>query len=330
MKKIFIAVLLALLVVPMIAFAADFRADMLVSEDEVVPDNLYLAGGNPTVNGSVNGDLYVAGGNIVVSGDVTEDLVAAGGNITLTGNVGGDVRVFGGSVLIDGQVGGELLVSGGEVAIGPETTVDNDLWAAGGRVEVAPEAIILGEITIESGEEQGKKLEDFKEPAEAFLSAAFFMGQIFLILSYFVIAALYLGLFPNIVKKISVRAVEKDGFWLGLGLGLLIIIVTPIAALFLIFTGVGAMLGALLFLAYAAYIIVNMVFAGLIFGAVTKKWITKVKKVEADWAWGLGGIAVLHLLTLVPVIGWVIGFVFFLFSVGTMATVQWNVARAVK
>ena len=88
-------------------------------------------------------------------------------------------------------------------------------------------------------------------------------------------------------------------------------------------------------------ILLTLVLAGLLFGAVAKtlimknkktekKLLIKSKKVSMDWVWGLGGIVVLHILTLIPFIGWLIGAVFFLYALGSVTMVDWKLARTAK
>lgn len=330
MKKLLVIFAVLAISIPSIALAAVFKTDTNVPAGEVVVGNLYLAGSNPSVGGDVNGDLYIAGGNIVISGNVTEDVVAAGGNITITGEVGGDVRSFGGSVFIDSNVNGEVIASGGDVRIGPNAVIRKDLVAAGGDVSVDKTAKVYGSRTIESGEGKGRNFDKQIDPMMKFLTGAFWIGQIFLLLSYFVIVAILMGLFPNLVKKFSVRALSKGQFWKSLGLGLLALIVTPIVAGICFVTGIGALLGVIVMLCYICYILVSIVLAGVLFGDVVRKLLFKPKKVEPSWGWALGGIALLQAFTLIPVVGWLLGFVFFLYSMGTVLVVEWKIARVVK
>ena len=62
------------------ALAADIRQGtvLTVPAGEVVRDDLYLAGSEIHVLGTVDGDLVVAGSAIVVSGVVNGDVIAAG------------------------------------------------------------------------------------------------------------------------------------------------------------------------------------------------------------------------------------------------------------
>lgn len=332
MKKLLIAFLTLAIAVPSLAMAANFKADGNIPAGETVIGNLYLAGPNPTVNGSVQGDLYVAGGNVIVTGTVADDLVAAGGNISVTGKVNGDLRVFGGSLFVDGMVDGEVIASGGEVKIGPNAQVRKDLVVAGGSVDVDPSARVFGSTTIEEGDEgkSGEQKDMMKQSYEHFMRIGFWIAQLFAVLSSFVIAAVFLGLFPGFTKKWAVRAFAKDQFWPSLGLGALLLIVTPIASVILMITGVGALLGVALLMMYVMFLILTMAVAGILFGELLKKWFMHTKKVQPSWGWGLGGIALLHAVTLIPYVGWLVGLVFFLFALGAMVATEWKIYRSLR
>src|SRR3989344_6913492 len=90
-----------LLALPLFAFAAEFRTgdQPSLSEGEVFVGDLYMAGGNVTVSGSVRGDLIATGGNILLSGPVSADLAAAGGSVSGLGNVSEIGRVAGGNIV---------------------------------------------------------------------------------------------------------------------------------------------------------------------------------------------------------------------------------------
>lgn len=330
MKKLWILLAAFALAIPSLALAATFQTDTTLPAGETVVGNLYLAGGTPMVHGDVQGDLYMAGGNIVVTGKVADDLVTAGGNISLTGAVGGDVRAFGGSLFLDGEVEGEVIVSGGEVKIGPNAKIRKDLIAAGGSVSIDPAATVFGSKTIESGEKYEKKMEGFREPFAQYSQAGFWIGHAFAVLAFFAIAAVYLGLFPAVLKKWTRRAFDKGQFWPNLGLGFVMLVVPPFIAALLFATGIGALLGGLVLLAYIAYILLNVALAGILFGELLKKWFTKAKKIEPTWGWALGGIALLHVVTLIPFVGWAIGLGFFVYSWGSMAVSDWKIARSVR
>src|SRR3989344_3003471 len=132
MKKILaLLTLLGLVVIIPVAYAAEFMAagkdgNISIGSSET-HRNLYIAGGNVSVNSPISGDLFAAGGGVNITGNVEQDLFAAGGNINVAGNVGGDARVAGGSIVLNNPVGGDLLVAGGNVSLSERAIIGGDL-----------------------------------------------------------------------------------------------------------------------------------------------------------------------------------------------------------
>lgn len=124
------------------ALAADIRQGgvLTIPAGEVVSDDLYLAGSEIHVLGTVDGDLVVAGSAVVVSGVVNGDVIVAGNSIHVGGDVLGSVRAAGADVLVDGEVAQDVLVAGSEVRVPMRGTIGRDL------VLTAREAVVEGHV----------------------------------------------------------------------------------------------------------------------------------------------------------------------------------------
>lgn len=331
MKKLFALVVGFALFIPSVALASEMRANANINQNETIAENVYVAGGNPVIAGTVQGDLLATGGNVYVSGTIFQDAMLAGGTINITGHVAGDLRIFAGNVMLDGAVDGELLAFGGNVTIGPHAVIRGDVNIAGGQVQVDPAAKMLGaKINIKNGEKEEKEApRPFMTDTNKFLTTAFWVTQILLLAGIFLIVAIAHLLFPNFTKKFVQESSPKM-FWRSFLLGLVIFVVAPIAAVICFMTGIGVILGFLILIAYAAFVVTSVLFGGVVFGGLMYELIKKPKKYNMGWGWLIGGVVVLHVITWVPIVGWVIGFVFFLTAWGAIASVHWNQMKAIK
>lgn len=137
------------------AFAAEFIAPNKDGNGEVVVSasethrNLYIAGGNLTINGTTNGDLYAAGGSITVDGPVQSDANIAGGNVHIAGKIGGDLRATAGTLNINSQISGDALVGGGSITFSDKSAISGDLVVGGGSITL--NAPVNGSIKIGGG-----------------------------------------------------------------------------------------------------------------------------------------------------------------------------------
>lgn len=142
---VMIAVLIAIFSwVHVHAFELQWGDNIVVSE--TVNDDLYIAGGEISIEADIMGDLYIAGGELLVNSDIQNDLVIAGGEIEILGNIGDDVRAAGWIVEITGNVKGDLIIAGWDVEISEGVTVQWDLLVTAGRVKMNGNVLWKAEI----------------------------------------------------------------------------------------------------------------------------------------------------------------------------------------
>lgn len=151
-KSIYLALALLVFSVGAPAFAAEVRVGerVTISQNEVISENVYAAGGQTALSGTLNGDVVVAGGEVVVNGQVVGDAALVGGSIGVFETVNGDVRSLGGQVTIGKSVTGDVVVVGGSVSILPDVVVGGDLLIVGGELNM--DGTVNGDARIVAGE----------------------------------------------------------------------------------------------------------------------------------------------------------------------------------
>ena len=130
----------------------DLRAGrrLTIPAGEVVSTNLYVAGGEVSLAGSVEGDLTAVGGEFLLEGKVANDVTIGGGKIRVNGQIGGDLRVAAGQVHLAGKVNGDLVVAAGVVRVLPGAVVGGDVVLAGG--DVILEGTLVRSVRAVAGE----------------------------------------------------------------------------------------------------------------------------------------------------------------------------------
>lgn len=123
--------------------------DTIVIED-VIEDDVYVAGSNIIIKGTVIGDVVVAGGIVDVQGNITQDLIVAAGEVTISGNVGDDVRAASGTLVVNGNVQDDLISFSGETTLSSTGTVGGDITSASGQLSLLGD--IGGNVTGAGGE----------------------------------------------------------------------------------------------------------------------------------------------------------------------------------
>lgn len=309
---------------------------------EILGD-LFAAGGSINIFGPVEKDLFIVGGNINLSSPVGEDMRAAGGNITIASPVGGDLLIAGGTISINknADIGGDLWgagglininsniagntkIAGGEIVINGAIEGDVEVWADE-KLIFGPESRVSGTIThygrreaiIQEGAQVGTI--DFRMTEEEsyagigkFLTAFFFIK----IAALLIAALILLRLFGKTSHSLITTSLQNP--WKSLGIGFLGMIVIPLVAILLMVTVIGFYAGILFLLWFIFAMLMAGVFAVLLIGSLLERWIMKKEEVELSWQTALWGVFAGGVLTLIPFIGWLIMFIFYLISFGAL------------
>lgn len=141
MKKTLFAIaitttLLGLAPSPALAKVQYGEGEIVVGKNEVVADDLFIAGKTIRIEGRVEGDLYVAGESVFVSGEVTGDLTAAGSSINIEGRVGQDAYLVGQNIELSGaKINDSLHMAGQTMTVSADTLLGGSLLAAGETVK---------------------------------------------------------------------------------------------------------------------------------------------------------------------------------------------------
>lgn len=318
--------------------AGDVFGDILVAGGDVdisgnVQGDILSAGGNVNVSGDVEQDLRLVGGNITVSGRVernatiagrtvrfTEDsrvagnLYIVGGNVTMRGPVEGNMTIVGGKVVLSGNVGGNLKIYSDNINLRQGTKIDGDfVYTSEEEATIAEGVIIAGEITREI---KRSPVKDFAGRNRLFGSVllAFVVWKI---LASLAVALVAWKLFAGRIRESLAKSTTD--FWARMGRGIIGIIVTPVAAVILLFTLIGIPLSIVALVLYG----VAVYLAGILGIALFGKWLSsllKYKESEARFPWVsffLGSV-VLAVITLVPLAGALVQFAVWVWGFGSL------------
>jgi hypothetical protein len=287
------------------------------------------AGGSVDILGPVSGDVRVAGGQITIGERVGGDLIVMGGNVhILSGSlIAGDVIVVGGRLLIDGTLlksvrflGGELVVKGHiggsvsakvseSITLAPGSSIKGDLsYTAPREGSISDGALIGGTISFtDTGRSGGADLAALL----GILLSVFLIGKLLIFLGAGLFAVIVYRRHSTLLVSQALSEIPKNTL-----VGFVALIVTPIAIALLFVTVIGILPALVVGLLYALLCVIAKIYAGVLFGALLAKWIRGL--VILTWKWAALGIVTLQLVSLVPIIGWVIAAVFMLLAFGTL------------
>lgn len=107
----------------------------VVSEDEVIDDDLFVGAETVEIRGTVNGDVYIGASTVLVDGIINGDLHVGAGTFNLSGVVQDDVYIGSGNVTVTGaEIGDSLHVGTGNLTIDEETSIGGSLLVGAGNI----------------------------------------------------------------------------------------------------------------------------------------------------------------------------------------------------
>lgn len=310
----------------------------VVTFSSPVRDDLAAAGGTVIVNADIGGDARVAGGTLAInSKQIGGDLLVAGGNVTLppTLNVGKDAVVAGGNVNIDGAYKGSVRVYGGNVTLAgtyqddvkvsaqDKLTFGDNLSIAGNLVYSAPKELTVpvnavhGTVTYEAPKKQ--------VGAETIAGAAFGILFIWKLLAALIAALILLWVFPLLTRESASLGANHSGP--EVLRGLVLFIVLPVVAILALVTVFGAMVAGAVFLSFLLLLVLSCAVSGIVFGVWFERYILRRAEVFISWKTVAIGTVLLHFISAVPFVGWVVAFGTMLVALGALAQIVYQRVR---
>lgn len=326
-----------------------FLAGSMIRVTGKTAQSLHAAGSVVTVTGEVGHALRVVGSQVLISGTINGDVMAAGAMVQiLPGTViKGDLYLGAASAVIDGKILGSTKIAGTDVTFRADAAKDVQIMAeklnlgaqskiAGKLFYQAPnEASIAQGATVTGGIEY-KKLEKptkqavvpMKTKNVTGLAILWFLG---ILITNLIVA--YVGWYFFKQRVLDITNQVLNNFARQMGWGFVWLVVIPIACVVLLITFVGIPFSFFFLMVYVLAIALAKVLASVVLGSWLMKLITKKgvngngKGWPVDWKVILLGVVVMSLLMLIPVLGWIACFVFFLAALGGVMTASKAIAK---
>ncbi|MBI4407921.1 MAG: hypothetical protein HY565_05490 [Candidatus Kerfeldbacteria bacterium] len=264
-------------------------------------------------------DVFVAGNNITVTGTIDGDLFAAGANIVINGDVAGSVRVTGGNVKVGKQVGRNVVVFAEQFELGGAGSIGEDLiigtgtttiagLVAGNVMGSADELIMTGTVVGEVDVEETADEPTAEKADTAFITAFQVFKLIVFWIGYLILGVVILKLLPTFSKTTLQQMRTQPGR--SFGYGVLLVCAGPVVLLILMVTLIGLPLA----LAGGLVLFLTMLLAKIYFGAAVGQLLLPKSK-SLIWPFILGFSIVYMIYKLLALVG----FPWMLFGVAMMA-----------
>lgn len=292
-----------------------FAAGRVIRVDGVINGDLVAAAQEIIINGKIMGDLYSAAQKVTIRGQVLEDaigaaqnlaiakdaivgrdFIGAGQSIEIEGTIQRRLHGYAQNTTIDGKIGDNAKIGTENLELRGNTEIAGDLF-----YESPNEARISGTPKISGKTDWKKTVHQETAPREK--NENFFLHLLWGLSSALLIWFLIELWRPSFWSKTRKQILEQP--LKTLGIGALTLIVTPIIAIILMITLIGLPLGLLLAILYGIAIYISKIIAAVFIGCWFAQRFSWSKIHRGVWL-VLLGLAIIALLTKIPLIGFLI------------------------
>ncbi len=358
-------VLLVLLAIPSVSSASSvfrYSETVTVAAEQAVEGDLYGLADTVVVSGEVTEDLLSIGESVTINGQVGADVAAVAGTINLDGIVGDDVRLVGGAITIAGEVKGDLVVvahslkvlstakiSGDILFFGTKADISGQVGKSiygtseslridavvGADVDIRTAALTLGDRAEITGMVKYASASELNRAQNARVAGKVVRNDplvtetpsrrdvlVPLLIMMFAALVWYL-LFARLLERVVTQATVHPLRSMLIGFGL--VFLTPIAAIILLMSMLGGLVGLILFFLYFGVLIISMTVTGVVTGAYVLKLVSSTKSVSVPVV--VLGTALTYLLVFMPVVGPMVLTGLFLTTFGALATHLYRTIR---
>ena len=289
-----------------------------------VTGDVICAGQTITISGNVDGSVRVAGQTVAVGGTVGHNLTAAGQTVTLdaSSTVKSDAEIGAQTATLNGTIGRDL--AAGATSMTVNGTVNRNVQASVSDVTLGSSSLIRGDLTYvsahdahrETGAQVSGKVSRQQPPASqengprigAIISGSF-LSVLYLAIALLLVSLALILIFPQAIHDATEVAVRSP--WKTLLVGFLASFIGPIVLLVLTFTVVGIPLAVLGGLAWILIVCLAVPFAAYYLGSLL------LSKSTNNPVWiMLLGTAIIVVLYLIPIVGFVAWLVATWFGLG--------------
>jgi cytoskeletal protein CcmA (bactofilin family) len=332
---------------------------------EEIKTDLIVFADSTRIEGDVDGDLIVWSRNVTVSGHIKGDIIGFAQEFRISGPVDGNVRGWaqtlsisstigknvtawtetteleqtarvGGSLMagardveLNGQVGGDFMVGADTVeiggSVGRNVNVRSGSLSLGSNSEIKGQTKYRGhrEAEVSSGAKLGSPI-DFTQAKEGpdYRSGRYYWHQLLFWGASLLFGIVLLLLAPGFFFDAE-RACSQ--FVIALGFGILFFAAIPIAAILLCITIVGIGLGVSAALLYVIVLYAAQVFVSCWLG---EKILGASQGIAATIGRLALGLAIIHVLKLVPYLHYPVAFLVLFWGMGAMALAVYKNMRS--
>lgn len=309
-----------------------FLGGMNLSLEGVTQEDLRVIGGEVNIRGDIDGEAIILGSKITIhpEAQIEQETILVANKLNLEGDINSSTRVFARKFFMDGTIDGDLSVNSLMFDITENAQVSGNLdYTSEQEAEIAKKEQVGGEITFTSTSASSwpaQKQQDrslIQKITDKF-NHWWWMG----LLSDLIAGLALFWLFKDKIK--SMMAPTINSFGRNALMGLAVIVLLP-ALLVGLFTSIfGFWISVIMGLVFMLFLVLSKIGAGMLVGSIISKFSFDKSKFTLSWNSLAGGIIILAVLGVTPIVGWFIEALFALAAMGGLISHSWGYIRSNK
>ncbi len=318
--------------------------------------SLYKAGRTVNITGVINGDIFCAAQTVTIDATVNGDVICAGQTITINGTVNGNIRLVGQTLNVGAQTSRSVSLAGQDLTLSSNATVGTDVSLAGqtahinGRTDrditgavndmfvagtvgrnvtartnklvLQSSANIRGNLSYisptqlqrDGGAKVAGTIVFHKSVGAAHHHAAWqgvwLAWHLYWLAAILVFSMIIVALFPQLTQRWN--KVARGQTWQAVLVGLIAMLVVPLVMVTLLLSIIGAPLALFLLLLWLLIVALSLPLAAYYTGSLLLKNEKRTPIIM------LLGAVVLGLISMIPVLGWLVIIVAYALGIGTL------------
>lgn len=297
-----------------------------------------LFGQDIEINAFIGRDLLAFGQKIIIGPGtkIIKDGGFFGESIEFNGFIGRNLLIRGDKVSISGTINGNLDIEAKDLEIKPNTVIEGNLiYKTPEQAKIESSVIIHGEVkwTEMQAKSKGQEYKAFSPitfMVNMFLVFNFIFGILIFIITLilgngWLIPLMFLGLIVSGIVIVSLNrnmalkavGVLEKRFFASFGLGILLILLFPLAGFLAIVSIIGMPLGMLILFGFGMVCFIGSIYTAQFVGCSIGR-LLNLGKIPPSIFTLIIGIVILAGLILIPIIGWLIAIVVLAAGMGSV------------
>lgn len=266
-------------------------------------DYLFVAGNNITITNASAKDMFIAGDTITIRETEVRDLYAAGDMITIDSKIARNAYLGGDKIIINSEIDGDVVISSDNIVLGENAIINGTLkYPEGVKVNKSDNASV--------NKMKSYKSEEFN--IELSFADKYIVPTMISYISMLLIAFLLLTVCKKKFETVAKMSKKPIDMLKTVGIGLLGLIVIPVAAFILMLTLIGIPLSFIALIIYGILLYLSIIPTAYYFG----NWLLE-KNIKNNYLVLTLSLLALYILKVIPIIGGFVELAIICFGLGT-------------